>query len=171
MITLSHLLWRVILAGLGFASAIVATMVVGTLGLTAVAFDHPEAIDGGPQSMAPILSQMMHGGLLLPVFVSIVWPAWLGAIVLGEVTGARSLLLHLAVASGIAVLGVMGGEPVLGLAQVRLSAAIGLCAGFAHWLVAGRSAGIGRPLPSRGAPRPPHDASREDAISDVDPAP
>lgn len=171
MITLSHLLWRTILAGLGFAAAIVTTVVVGTLGLAAIASAHREVVAADPGTMVPVLGMMMRGGLLLPVFSTIVWPAWLVAVVLGEVTGARSLLLHLTVATAIAVVGVMGGAPVLGPAQLRLIAAVGLSAGFAHWLVAGRSAGIRRPLPMRGAPRPPHDGAREDAISERDPVP
>lgn len=171
MITLSHLLWRAILAGLGFAAAIVVTLVVGTLGLATVASAHRDVVAADPGDMVPVVDMMMRAGLLLPVFSTIVWPAWLVAVVLGEVTGARSLLLHLAVATAIAVVGTMGGAPLLGPAQLRLIAAIGLSAGFAHWLIAGRSAGIRRPFPERGAPRPPHDATREDAISERDTRP
>lgn len=171
MVPLSRLLWRVILAGLGFAAAIVTTLVVGTLGLVAITTAHREAILSDPQNMAPILGLLMRGGLLLPVFASVVWPGWLGAVVLGEVIGARSLLPHLVVATGIAVVGVMGGAPVLGPAQIQIVAAIGLSAGFAHWLIAGRSAGIRRPPRVAGAPRPPHDANREDGISEGNPVP
>lgn len=171
MLSLSQLLWRGIVAGLGFAATIVVTVVVGTLGLAAIAAAHREGVVEDPQTMVPVLGMMVRGGLLLPVFAAIVWPAWLGAIVLSEVTGARSLLLHLVIATAIAVVGVMGGAAVLGPAQVRLVAAIGLSAGFAHWLVAGRSAGIRRPSRVAGAPRPPHDGAREDGISEGDPTP
>lgn len=170
MTTLSRVLWRSILAGLGFAAAIVVTLLIGTLGLTASATAPHAALDD-PDILTVFVATMMRGSLLLPLFVTIVWPAWLAAIVLAEATATRSLLVHLVVATALAVGGVMGGAPAIGLVQLQVTAAIGLSAGFVDWLIAGRTAGIARPRPLVGAPRGPHDAAGESAISQKDARP
>lgn len=170
MSPLSRLLVRTIVAGLGFSAALVASVVIGASALGSVAAGH-RIVEGDEVGVVAFVAAAMRGGVLLPLFASIVWPAWAGAVVLGEVTATRSLLVHLVVATGIAVVGVMGGAPVIGLAQMKATAAIGLSAGFVHWLVAGRGAGLRAPRRLAGDARPPHDAPAETAISGRDPAP
>lgn len=164
MTSFSRLLWRVIVAGLGFSAAIVVSLVVGTAAMGTIEAGG-RIVDGDEAGVAALMVALTRGGLVLPLFSGIVWPAWLGAVVLGEVTGTRSLLAHLIVATAIAVVGVMGGAPVVGLAAIRATVAIGLSAGFVHWAVAGRSAGLRVSGRLGGAPRPPHDGGGERGVS------
>ena len=162
--TLGRILWRLVVAGLGFSLAVIASVVIGAFGLGAAAAGG-QVVDGDASGVVALVAVVMRGGLLLPIFMTIVWPAWLAAIALGEVTGTRSLLAHLVVATVIAVVGLFGGAPVVGLVHVRAITAVGLVAGFVHWLVAGRSAGLGTAARVAGAPRPPHDGPRETEVS------
>lgn len=162
--SLSRLLWRLVVAGLGFSAAIVASLLVGAAATGTVAAGH-RFVDGEEAGAAAFVLAVTRGGVVLPLLAAIVWPAWLGAVVLGEVTATRSLLVHLIVATAIAVVGVMGGAPVVGLAEIRSTVAVGLAAGFTHWLVAGRSAGLLASSRLGGAPRPPHDGGDERGVS------
>lgn len=164
MVSLSRLLWRLVVAGLGFSAAIVASLLVGAAATGTVAAGH-RVVDGDEAGAAAFVLAVTRGGVVLPLFAAIVWPAWLGAVVLGEATATRSLIVHLIVASGIAVVGVLGGAPVVGLAEIRSTVAIGLSAGFVHWLVAGRSAGLLVSSRLGGAPRPSHDGGAETGVS------
>jgi hypothetical protein len=164
MISLSRLLVRALVAGLGFSAALVASVVVGAMALGTVAAGE-RMIAGDESGVVALVAAVMRGGVVLPLFAAIVWPAWAGAVVLGEATGTRSLLVHLGVATAIAVVGVMGGAPVVGLTQLQATAAIGLTAGFVHWLIAGRGAGVVAPRSARGDARPPHDEPGRSAIS------
>lgn len=168
MISLSRLLWRLLAAGIGLSLAIVASLVVGVLGLGAIDAGARAAV-GDMTGIAAFVAHAMRGSLILPLFPAIVWPAWAAAIVLGEVTATRSLLVHLVVATGIAVVGVMGGAPLLVVGEIRVVAAIGLVAGFTHWLVAGRGAGLASPRPVartvEGATRSTHDGAARNGIS------
>lgn len=170
MVSLSRLLVRMLVAGLGFSAAVVTSLVVGVFALGTVAAGE-RVVTGDGSGILALVTAVMHGGVVLPLFVSIVWPAWVGAVVLGEVTGTRSLLVHLIVATGIAVVGVMGGAPVLGSTQIQATAAIGLTSGFVHWLVAGRGAGLVSPRRAGGDARPPHDEDRRSTLSQDDAKP
>lgn len=168
MISLSRLLWRLLVAGLGFSAAAMASLVIGVLGLGTVA-SAERVNDGDLDGIVTLVLGLLHGSALLPLFAVMVWPAWVAAIVLGEVTATRSLFVHLVVATGIAVVGVMGGAPVVGLLQIKVTVAIGLVAGFTHWLVAGRGAGLASPRPVartvEGATRSTHDGAAGNGIS------
>lgn len=170
MLSLSRLLVRMLVAGLGFSAAVVASLVVGVLALGTVTAGE-RVIEGDGSGVFALVAAVVRGGIVLPLFASIVWPAWAGAVVLGEVTGTRSLLVHLIVAAGIAVVGVMGGAPVLGLTQIQATAAIGLTSGFVHWLVAGRGAGLVARNRAGGDARPPHDEDRRSTLSQDDAKP
>lgn len=162
MSPLSRLLVRILVAGLGFSAAIVVGLVVGV----AASAHRIVATDGG--DLFEIAAVTVRGGGLLPIFAGIVWPAWALAVVLGEITATRSLLAHLLVATLISVVGVMGGTTLLGIGGIEIAAAIGLSAGFVHWLVAGRGAGLAAPRRLAGAPRPLHDAAAKNPISEED---
>jgi hypothetical protein len=168
MFSLSRLLWRLVAAGIGLSLAIVASLIVGVLGLGAIDAGERAAV-GDMTGIVAFVLHAMRGSLILPLFPAIVWPAWAAAIVLGEVTATRSLFAHLVVATGIAVVGVMGGAPLLAVGEIRVIAAIGLVAGFTHWLVAGRGAGVADPRPVartvEGATRPMHDGAAKNGIS------
>lgn len=167
---LSRILWRLIVAGLGFSAAVVVGVVVGTAATGTVTAGQRIAA-GDEAGVGAFFLAVARGGVMLPLFPAIVWPGWLGAVALGEVTATRSLLAHLLVATGIAVVGVMGGAPVVGPSEIEAAAAVGLSAGFVHWLVAGRGAGLFPPRRLEGAPRGPHDGRRETGVSEDDPRP
>ncbi|MCE1235454.1 MAG: hypothetical protein LWW93_03760 [Hyphomicrobiales bacterium] len=162
MITLSRLLLRFLVAGAGLSAAIVAGLAIG------VAASVHDATATGDGDIYAIFDLTVRGGALLPLFAGIVWPAWVVAVVLGEITATRSLLVHLLVATAISVVGVMGGAAFLGVERLESTAAIGLTAGFVHWLVAGRGAGLTAPPRLAGAPRPLHDAPAKNPISEED---
>lgn len=168
MSPLSRLLVRILVAGLGYGFAIVASLLVGTLAVGALGAGD-RTLDGDPAGIVAFVVGLMRGSLLLGPLAGVVWPAWAAAVALAEVTGIRSLLVHLLVAAAIAVVGVMGTAPLVGIGQVQAVAAMGLVAGFAHWLVAGRSAGLARPRPVEGAPRGTHDGTPRSGIGEDDP--
>jgi hypothetical protein len=96
---------------------------------------------------------------LSPALIEIAWPGWLLAACLAEIAAARSLLVHLVGAAAVAVAAFLATTPAPDAASVQLVLAAGLVAGFTHWLVAGRSAGLTPPAPRRrdgGDPQPPH---------------
>ena len=161
MPSLSRLLWRFVVAGLGFSLAVVVSVTVGVLALGTLEAGR-RVVDGDATGLFAFVFAARRGDVVLPVFAAIVWPAWAGAVVLGEVTATRSLAVHLLAAAAIAVIGLMGGTPTVGLAEIRAVVAIGLSAGFAHWLVAGHGAGLrpsARTASLEGDPRPPHDGT------------
>lgn len=89
--------------------------------------------------------------LLVSVFASMFVGAVAGipaliAIVLAELFGWRSLILHLVIGAGIGLsaflLGIGGGEPPAARSDLQLGAAAGAVAGFVYWLIAGRKAGL-----------------------------
>lgn len=165
MSPLSRLLVRLLVAGLGFSAALVAGLLVG---LAASVHRIVEADGVGHLAVA---AGVANGGGLLSLFTGVVWPVWAAAVVLGEITATRSLLVHLVVATLISVVGVMGGMALLGVGTLSICAAIGLSAGFVHWLVAGRTAGLRAPRRLAGAPRPLHDAPAQKPISEEDRTP
>ncbi|NLH81785.1 MAG: hypothetical protein GX458_13185 [Phyllobacteriaceae bacterium] len=170
MPSLSRLLWRFVVAGLGFSLAVMVSVVIGVLAVGTVEAGR-RVVDGDEAGLLAFVFAGMRGGVLLPAFAAIVWPAWAGAVVLGEATATRSLALHLLVAAGIAVVGLMGHAPIVGFVEARAAVAVGLSAGFAHWLVAGRSAGLLDRRRGAGAPRPLHDEAADSALSGRDPTP
>lgn len=170
MPSLSRLLWRFVVAGLGFSLAVVVSVAVGIPALGTVEAGR-RVVEGDEAGVFAFAVAVMRGGVVLPPFAAIVWPAWAGAVVLGEVTATRSLAVHLLVAAAIAVIGLMGGTPVVGLVEAKAAVAIGLSAGFAHWLVAGRGAGLLDRRRGAGAPRPMHDGAANSAVSGRDRTP
>ena len=107
----------------------VTTLVVGHLGLPRSPPAHREVVAADPETMVPVLG-MMTAAACCCRSSTIVWPAWLVAAVLGEVTGCP---LAFSIRHRHRDRGRrrdVGGAPVLGPAQLQLIAAIGLSAGF-----------------------------------------
>mgnify|MGYP001767538411 CR=1 FL=1 len=156
---LDRLLWRLLVASLGFIAAVAASIAV----IAATAFLLP-ALDlaaGDPQAAAAagVLVGMQRGAHLLPILAQVVWTGWLLAFLLAEIAAIRRLAFHLFVPAVIAAIGVVASIEVPPGALVRLAVAAGLVAGFAHWLVAGRNAGFAlrrTQSAAEGDPRPPH---------------
>ncbi len=160
MVSLQRILWRTIMVSIGFVAAVAVSVavVIASLGVPAAGGSFVTAPDA--VGLAALVTRAMGGVAIAPVFATVVWPGWLLAAVLAEATGARSLAIHLIGAAVIAVVAVIGSLPLLGLTQIQITAAAGLAAGFAHWLIAGRSAGVVVRSTSattvEGGPRPPH---------------
>mgnify|MGYP001765889132 CR=1 FL=1 len=156
---LDRLVWRLVAAALGFVAMVVASLAV----LLAAAVLLP-ALDfggGNPDTVAAtgFVLHLQRAAYLLPTLAQVVWPAWLVAILLSEIAAIRSLAVHLVVPPFLAAFALIAAAESPPAALVRLAIAAGLVAGFAHWLVAGRSAGV-RPLTdarnAEGDTRPPH---------------
>lgn len=158
--SLQRVLWRLIAASVGYLAAIAASIVVLIMGLGIVGtgehlVDAPDAV-----GFAALVTQVMRGVAIAPVMATVVWPGWLIGGLLTEVTGSRRLAVHLIGAALISVGGVVGTMPLVGIAHVQSTAAAGLVAGFVHWLIAGRSAGLNDPrgaqVSGAGDAQPPH---------------
>lgn len=159
---LDRLVWRLVAAALGFVAAVTASLAV----LLAAAVLLPALDFGGgdPDTVAAagFVLHLQRAAYLLPTLAQVVWPAWLVAILLTEVASIRSLAVHLFVPPLLAAFALLAAAEAPPTALLRLAIAAGLVAGFAHWLVAGRSAGVRRPEAARdarnaeGDTRPPH---------------
>lgn len=178
MSPLGHLLWRVVVASLGFLAAVAGSILTVVTAVVAMSWRIPDT---------PMLDLEARGaigvGLVFLALAKAVWPGWLAFALLAEVAGLRSLLVHLLGFAAIALFGAVALLPTdlsvcvatadwdCGRTAVhtaietlpgsifRLLAAAGLVGGFGHWLVAGGSAGL-RPstgvAPGKGDARPPH---------------
>ena len=156
---LDRLLWRLFVAALGFIAAVAAS--VATLVLAALMLPALDVAVGDPDAAvaASFLVRMQRGAHLLPILAQVVWPGWLVAFLLAEIAAIRGLAFHLLAPAVIAAVGVVATTETPPGGFVRLAVAAGLVGGFAHWLVAGRSAGHGlreTQSPAEGDPRPPH---------------
>ncbi len=157
MIPLDRLLWRLFVASCGFSVAVVAALaatVVAALSLTRFGLQAGDAADGG--STIALFGWPLAGISHIADFAGTVFAGWLAFAVLAEVFALRGLLVHLVAFAGVAA-AVNLLEPAATDGAVRFAAAIGFVAGFAHWLIAGRTAGF-RPTTRTLAPRPPGDA-------------
>lgn len=157
--SLQLLMWRMVAVTLAFLAAVAASiaMVIAGIGIVG-AVEHVAAMPDAV-GLVGVVGRTLRGAVIAPVLATVVWPGWLIAALLGEVTATRSLVVHLIVAAGIAVAAVVGTLPPAGSIHVQATAAAGLVAGFVYWLVAGRSAGVTRrpAAPIAGDPRSPHD--------------
>ncbi|MGH6924040.1 MAG: hypothetical protein ACRED5_09900 [Propylenella sp.] len=123
----------VLLIPAAFIAASLAAALVITLSL------------GGEPGPGEVVAKLLVVSIIASMFVG----AFAGIpalimIVLAEVFGWRSLILHLLVGAGIgfvAFLAGPGGESAAPPGQLQLGAAAGAVAGFVYWLIAGRSAG------------------------------
>ncbi len=160
MMSLSRLMWRLIAVGVGFVAAVLASIVVVIAGLGVFAAGEHVATAPDAVGLLGLVTSVMRGAVIAPVLATVVWPAWFLAGIVAEILGVRKLWVHLLAAMVIAVVGVVGSLPLVGLAHVQSTAAAGLVAGFVHWLIAGRSAGfMTRAVPAamvEGDARPPH---------------
>ncbi|MER2605901.1 MAG: hypothetical protein ABTQ29_08740 [Siculibacillus sp.] len=157
----SRVLWRMVVASIGFLAAVFASLVVAALGFGTVEAGE-RLIVGDASGLLALAAGLLRSVTVLPVLSEIVWPLWGIAIALGEATATRGLVVHLVVAAAIAVVGLLGGAPLVGVAHLQVIAATGLVGGFAHWLVAGHGAGLrpsARTASLEGDPRPPHDGT------------
>ena len=161
---LDRLLWRLFVAALGWLAAVIASLAVLTIAATVSVVPATQAFveapDGALQAgFGVLVTGMLHAVALGPTLVEVVWPTWFVAALLAEIVGSRSLLVHVLGAAAIAAGGLLVDTPPPDAAAVRVILAAGFVAGFAHWLVAGRSAGVGRRTDAgnaEGDTRPPH---------------
>lgn len=165
MYSFSHSLWRLLAAACGWLVAVFASIVfvavAGAMAVVPAAQAFVDSPDAPITAGFGVLVTRMLGALALgSTLIDIVWPGWLLAACLAEIAGARSLLVHLGGAAAIALAGLLASTPRPDATSVQLILAAGLVAGFVHWLVAGRSAGLALPAPGprggEGDPRPPH---------------
>ena len=156
---LDRLLWRLLVAALGFIAAVAASLAVFLLAAVLMPALDVAAGDPDAAAAATFLVRMQRAAHLLPIMAQVVWPAWLAAALLAEIAAIRGLAFHLLAPAAIAALGVVAATEATPGSLVRLAVAAGLVAGFAHWLVAGRNAGFAlrqTQSPAEGDPRPPH---------------
>lgn len=154
MTPLARLPWRLVAASLGFIAAVlgaIATVLAATL---VPVFEAPNlaaaqvAFDG---------RGVFGLGLLGDLAGRIVFPGWLVFAVLAEFLGLRSLLVHLVAFAAIALVAAVGFAPEAPAVVLRLAVAAAFVAGFLHWLVAGRSAGLApSPASGKGDAHEPH---------------
>lgn len=162
MFSLSRVLWRLVVVAFGWLAAVIASIVIVATAVAVIpTLDAVHAITDAPADprilpLGGYLRHVMNGGAVVPALILTIWPAWSIAALLAEVAAARSLLVHVFGAALIAVAGLLATLPLAGGAAIQLVAAAGLTAGFAHWLVAGRSAGFRSPFDGKGDPRQPH---------------
>ncbi len=165
MSSLNHIFWRLIAATFGWLAAVLASIAVVAIAAATAVLPAAQAFVETPDG--PILvevgvlaTRVLRALALSPTLVEIVWPGWLLAALLAEIAGSRSFFLHLLGAAAVAVGGILATSPVPDAASIQLILAAGLVAGFAHWLVAGRSAGLASPAPrpsgEKGDPQDPH---------------
>jgi hypothetical protein len=150
MIDLPHLLWRLIVVSIGFLAAVAVSIAVAIAGLGWLPIE-PTGGEVAVGDLIVVFFGVPRLAIVVPAFVHFVWPSWFVAALLSELTGTRSLLLHLFGAALLALAGTVAFGPAGSLMLPRLAAAAGFSAGFAHWLIAGRGAGPRRPRP----PAPP----------------
>ncbi len=157
--SLSRLLWRSIVACLGWLVAVIASLAVVITATLVVPVLHAGVTDAPPISPS-ILLGIWRGIELAPTLVEAIWPGWLLLAVVVEVIGLRSLIVHFAAFAGLAVVAVLGLLPEAGPTTMRLAVAAAFVAGFLHWLVAGRTAGLSDPTAAlaarKGGPQEPH---------------
>lgn len=156
---LDRLLWRLFVAALGFLAAVAASVAMLVLAAFLLPMLGVAAGDADAAVAASFLVRVQRGALLLPILAEVVWPGWLAAFLLAEIAAIRHLAYHLFVPAVIAAVGVVATTEMPPGGFVRLAVAAGLVGGFAHWLVAGRDAGLalrGTRDPSKGDPQPPH---------------
>jgi hypothetical protein len=176
---LSRLLWRLLVASLGWLVAIAASIatVVGASVGRSMQVSGAALLDVDPHAVVTLAFAFLAA-------TKAVWLGWLAFALYSEFAGLRSLLVHLLGFAVIALLGAVALAPVeiatcvaapgldCGRAMVetvmtrvpgsifRVLAAAGVVAGFGYWVVAGGSAGFrapaARPAPERGDARPPH---------------
>lgn len=144
---LSRLLWRLFAAALGWLAAVIASLAVLAIAATGTAVPATRAFVEAPDAalqtgFGVMVTGMLHALALGSTLVEVVWPAWFVAALLAEIVGSRSLLVHVLGAAIIAAGGLFVETPPPDAAAVRLILAAGFVGGFAHWLVAGRSAGF-----------------------------
>ena len=156
---LSHVLWRLVVAALGFIAAVAASLAV----VVAISELIPAIGSLANGTLGPAVTHYVDradlAGTLWDLLTRFVNPAWLVLILVIEAAALRSLLVHLAAFAGVGVLAVLTAWPVAPGEVLRATAAAGFVAGFAHWLVAGRGAGFAlrrTQSPPPGDPRPPH---------------
>lgn len=152
MIRLDRLLWRLLVASCGFLVAVVASVaaIVASTGF----LPGVEGLAGDVDLplLAGLLGRSLRGFAMTVVFVHVVWPGWLLFACLAEIAALRRLFVHLAGFAAIAA-GAVGATAVPpSPAALSLAAAAGFVGGFAHWLVAGRDAGIALPPTPRDGP-------------------
>jgi hypothetical protein len=156
MIPLDRLLWRLLVASCGFCAAVVAALATTVVAAVSLA---PFGLRAGDPDGGMIFAifGLEFGEISLAVELGgAVFAGWLIVALLAEVFAVRGLLVHLLAFAGITVAAHLA-IPATPDGAVRFAAAVGFVAGFADWLVAGRSAGFR--LPSRApTPRSPGDA-------------
>ncbi|MDK9695150.1 MAG: hypothetical protein OEL76_02020 [Siculibacillus sp.] len=154
----SAALWRFVVASLGFIAAMVTSLAVVFLAislkptLNLAAGDVKPAVDGA-------LAGLGEASLLFPILIRGVWPLWLVLIMAGEFLRLRALAAPLFGFPALAAAAVLTTIETPPGDLLRVLAAAGLVAGFVHWLIAGRGAGISMRSgqdSSEGGPRPPH---------------
>ena len=144
---LSRLLWRLFAAALGWLAAVIASLAVLTIAATGTMVPATRAFVEAPDAaletgFGVLVTGTLHAVALGPTLVEVVWPTWFVAALLAEFVGSRSLLVHVLGAAAIAAAGLLADTQPPDAASVRLILAAGFVGGFAHWLVAGRSAGF-----------------------------
>ncbi len=156
---LSHVLWRLLVASLGFIAAVAASLVV-VVAISELIPALGSVADGAfGRSLARYVDRADLAGALLDLFTRFVYPTWLVLILAIEAAARRSLLVQLATFAGVALLAVTAARSQVPGEIFRATAAAGFVAGFAHWLIAGRNAGFAlrrTQNPPTGDPRPPH---------------
>lgn len=152
MIDLPHLLWRLIVVSVGFLAAVAVSIAVAVAGLGWLPIE-PTSGEIAAGNLLVVFFGVPRLAVLAPALAHFVWPGWLVAALLAELAGSRSLLLHLFGAALLAIAGTVVLDPTGNLLLPRLAAAAGFAGGFAHWLIAGRSAGLRRLGPPPGSDR------------------
>jgi len=155
---LDRLLWRLLVAALGFLAAVITSVVVVAVAAVVAPLVHAFVADLPPISFGALL-KAWHGLEVWAVLVQAIWPGWLVVAVLGEIVALRSLLGLLAAFAVVAVVATFGLLPAVSPTTLRYAVAAAVVAGFVHWLVAGRGAGFALRPPQddrKGDPRPPH---------------
>jgi hypothetical protein len=160
MTPLSRLPWRLVVASLGFLAAVLASLAVILAAVGLVPALDLARFEPTAPAVAGFLDRALRGAALVPAMASAVWPAWFVAAVVVEIAGLRSLALHVFGFAALALLALVAAMPAAPPALLQLATAAGFVAGFAHWLVAGRSAGVADRAPDavagKGDPQPPH---------------
>ncbi|TBW40080.1 hypothetical protein EYW49_05285 [Siculibacillus lacustris] len=155
MIDLPHLLGRLLIVALAFLAAVVASLLVIGAGLDVVSAGERLAVDPDLPRFVGLVLRLLRGAAIVPALAVAVWPAWLAAGLIGEALGVRGLIVHLVAGAALAVAGVAATLPGIAAGGLQLAAAAGFVAGFVHWAIAGRSAGLTRRAPPPDGPRGP----------------
>jgi hypothetical protein len=133
-----HAVWRILIV---IPFAFIAASIAASMVLVLSVGVEPLASDTGGDFAAKLFVVGLIGGMFVGAVAGV--PA-LVVIILAEVFGWRSLILHLVIGAGIgfAVFLVDIGNPESG--DLSALGAAGAVAGFVYWLIAGRNAGVGR---------------------------